>query len=237
MTDTDEHKPKKSKTVPIFGYWNIRGLAEATRMIFHYANIEFEDRRYQQGEAPEFDKTCWTSVKATVLGDYPSPNLPYLIDGETVMTQSNAIARYVGRKAGLSPTSEDEARQVDLLLDELADIRGTITRQSYNRDFETLKPAFTETSRKNFGVLEKFLGNGPWFAGQHLSIADFVAYETIQAALGILGLDFLSSFPKLQDFTQRFRQIPELAAYLASETHTKTQFNNKHSYTSVHGIC
>lgn len=74
---------------PIHGYWNIRGLGAQIRYMFHYLKVDFEDKEYVCGDAPEFDKTCWTDVKHTLGFEYP--NLPYLIDGETMLTETVAI--------------------------------------------------------------------------------------------------------------------------------------------------
>ena len=74
---------------PTLGYWKIRGLAAQIRYMFYYLNIDFEDTLYEAGDAPDFDKSCWTDVKETLGLEYP--NLPYLIDGETKLTETVAI--------------------------------------------------------------------------------------------------------------------------------------------------
>uniref|UniRef100_A0A8C3EZ05 glutathione transferase n=1 Tax=Chrysemys picta bellii TaxID=8478 RepID=A0A8C3EZ05_CHRPI len=45
---------------------------------------------------PDYDTSQWTNEKDKLGLDFP--NLPYLIDGQTKLTQSNAILRYVARK-------------------------------------------------------------------------------------------------------------------------------------------
>ena len=57
--------------------------------MFHYLNVNFEDRLYECGDTPDFDKSCWFDVKETLGFTYP--NLPYLIDGETKITETIAI--------------------------------------------------------------------------------------------------------------------------------------------------
>lgn len=80
-------------------YWAIRGLAQPIRLLLEYVQVPYEDKLFEQGKAPDFDKSCWFDVKDTILGDYPMPNLPYLIDGDLVITQSNAIVRHIARQA------------------------------------------------------------------------------------------------------------------------------------------
>lgn len=57
--------------------------------MFHYLNVDFEDTLYETGDAPDYDKSCWTDVKETLGLEYP--NLPYLIDGDTKLTETVAI--------------------------------------------------------------------------------------------------------------------------------------------------
>uniref|UniRef100_F1LBG7 Glutathione S-transferase 1 n=1 Tax=Ascaris suum TaxID=6253 RepID=F1LBG7_ASCSU len=69
-------------------YFNIRGLGEGARLIFHQAGVEFEDNRLSRED--------WPSLKPST----PFGQLPLLeVDGE-VLAQSTAIFRYLGRKFG-----------------------------------------------------------------------------------------------------------------------------------------
>ena len=78
------------------GYWNIRGLAESIRLLFHYLEIDYQEVLYDFGPAPDFNGDSWFNVKYTLGLDYP--NIPYLIDGDFKMTESNAILRYICEK-------------------------------------------------------------------------------------------------------------------------------------------
>jgi len=100
------------------GYWKIRGLAQAPRVLMTYADMKFENKMFAQTPAPrpvperlckghpfpdmqayDDSKKCWFDVKFDVMGDYHSPNLPFLIDGDVKLSETNAILRYIGRKA------------------------------------------------------------------------------------------------------------------------------------------
>ncbi|GFY41278.1 glutathione S-transferase [Trichonephila inaurata madagascariensis] len=70
------------------GYWNIRGLAQPIRYLLHHEKEDFEDRRYL------FTDNTWQNEKYALGLDFP--NLPYYIDGDTRITQSTAILRYLG---------------------------------------------------------------------------------------------------------------------------------------------
>jgi glutathione S-transferase len=64
----------------VFGYWDVRGIAGAQRALLAHLGVDYEDRQFAFGAAPDFDRSAWTSVKET-LG-IPFPNLPFIIDGD-----------------------------------------------------------------------------------------------------------------------------------------------------------
>eukprot|EP01090_Pellita_catalonica_P016786 TRINITY_DN4916_c0_g1_i1.p1 TRINITY_DN4916_c0_g1~~TRINITY_DN4916_c0_g1_i1.p1 ORF type:complete len:136 (+),score=18.63 TRINITY_DN4916_c0_g1_i1:50-409(+) len=108
----------ESKKITI-AYWKIRGLAQAIRLLCAYTKTPVNDVRYEQGDPPELSRKLWYDVKET-LG-LPFPNLPYLIDGDVKITQSNAVLRYVANKSKpeLLGTTPAEKAYVDMTLDQV----------------------------------------------------------------------------------------------------------------------
>lgn len=84
------------KSKPTLGYWNIRGLGAPIRYLFYYLGVDFEDKQYPYGPAPEYSRDAWMNEKFT-LG-IEMPNLPYLIDDEIRMSESVAIMKYICMK-------------------------------------------------------------------------------------------------------------------------------------------
>ena len=77
-------------TKPTLGYWKIRGLGQQIRYMFAYLNVPFEDKQYEFKGTPEnLDRSNWTDAKFLLGLEYP--NLPYLIDGDTKLTETKAI--------------------------------------------------------------------------------------------------------------------------------------------------
>jgi glutathione S-transferase len=64
-----------------------------------YCQLPWCDELYKQ-EGPDslrpFDKSCWFDVKDSMGMTFPG--LPYLVDGDNKLSQSQAILRYVARK-------------------------------------------------------------------------------------------------------------------------------------------
>ena len=79
------------------GYWKIRGLGANIRLQLAYSGInDYNMVEYEQGDAPDFDSSCWFNVKPTLGLSFP--NLPYLIDGDFNLTETMAIHRYLADK-------------------------------------------------------------------------------------------------------------------------------------------
>lgn len=61
--------------------------------------------------------------------------LPYYVDGDIKLTQSNAILRYIARKHNLIGTTEKEIERVDLMENEIGDFRMGFVMLCYNPNF------------------------------------------------------------------------------------------------------
>ncbi|GBN62907.1 Glutathione S-transferase [Araneus ventricosus] len=91
---------------PILGYWDLRGLAEPIRYLLHYKKVDFEDKRYT------LDKEAWQKEKFNLGLEFP--NLPYYMEGDTKITQSTAILRYLAHKYGLDGKDDKQKLRVSV---------------------------------------------------------------------------------------------------------------------------
>ncbi|XP_036623688.1 glutathione S-transferase Mu 1-like isoform X1 [Trichosurus vulpecula] len=164
----------------ILGYWDIRGLAHAIRLLLEYTGANYEEKVYHFGDAPDFDKSQWLDVKFSLGLDFP--NLPYLIDGDHKITQSNAILRYIARQYNLCGETEEECIRVDMLENHVMDIRLQLSRVCHNPNFEILKIEYLEQLPGQLRLFSVFLGKWTWFAGDKSlsSIAAYLASERCQ---------------------------------------------------------
>nr|XP_060629239.1 glutathione S-transferase Mu 1-like [Anolis sagrei ordinatus] len=201
------------------GYWDIRGLAHATRLLLEYTETPYEEIRYRFGEAPDFDTSQWTSVKEKLGLDFP--NLPYLIDGERKLTQSNAILRYLARKHKMCGETEEEIVRMDILENQIWDFRVSLGRISYNPDFEKLKPEFIEQLPWKLKLFSQFLGERNWFAENKITYIDFLAYDILDVHR-IFQPNCLDQFKNLKDFLDRFEALDKISAYMKSDRFLRT---------------
>ncbi|XP_043732202.1 glutathione S-transferase Mu 1-like isoform X8 [Cervus elaphus] len=147
----------------ILGYWDIRGLAHAIRLLLEYTDSNYEEKKYTMGDTPDYNKSQWLNEKSKLGLDFP--NLPYLIDGTHKLTQSNAILRHIARKHNMCGETEEEKIRVDLLENQVMDVRLHMARICYSPDFEKLKPGYLKEIPGRMKLFSVFLGKRCWFAG------------------------------------------------------------------------
>ncbi|KAK8739209.1 hypothetical protein OTU49_003533 [Cherax quadricarinatus] len=208
---------------PVLGYWNIRGLAQPIRLLLEYTGTEFEDKFYVCGPAPDYDKSCWFDIKEDLGLDFP--NLPYYIDGDVKITQSNAILRYISRKHDLVGKTEEEKIRVDILENQAMDFRNGFVRLCY-LEFNLQKQRYLDALPKTIKTFSEFLGTRPWFAGDNITFVDFLMYELLDQHLQ-LDDTCLKNAKNLQEFQKRFEDLEPIKKYMASPRFMKAPLNNK----------
>ena len=99
------------------GYWSIRGLAAPLRMMMMHANVPFHSATYDvvAKEGGGWDISDWSSQKPALKAKNPLMNLPYLVDGDVVVAQTNACFLYLGRKLKMLGSNELELTECKLI--------------------------------------------------------------------------------------------------------------------------
>lgn len=140
------------------------GRAEPIRICFHAAGIEFEDVRISFQEFMEQRKSLRFNC------------VPVLeIDG-TVVTQSNAMCRYIGKMAGLYPEDGLQALYCDEAIGAVEDLLHSIVH-TFGLEGDELKAAREKLVDGWLSVFLKGLGEvlergGDYVADNRLTVAD-----------------------------------------------------------------
>ncbi|KAJ2673592.1 hypothetical protein GGI25_004647 [Coemansia spiralis] len=152
-----------------FKYFNVIGLAEASRLLLCAANVDWVE------ENPE-----WPQEKA----NQPFGRLPVLIeksaDGspDFVLSESGTIERYLARKYSLIPSDPKQESRQEQLRDQMADI--TVTYLAARQGNADSKSKFDELTAKLKEVLAKALkenGSNGHFLGEKLTYIDLCIYS------------------------------------------------------------
>jgi len=112
-----------SATIQV-SYWNIRGLGAPLRMMMMYSGTPFKSESYQVTEKAEggLEFSSWFDKKPALKEKNPLINLPYIIDGDVIVTQSNACLSYLGRKTGMMGDNAGEEAQCEQVANILCDV-------------------------------------------------------------------------------------------------------------------
>lgn len=210
------------------GYWKIRGLAGALRMICEYTKTDYKNSMYPvTGEPGKWDLTSWFGVKPALQEKNPLMNLPYIVDGDVVVTQSNSCLSYLGRKFNLNGANDTEVTRCEQMLCQIMDLRNDSVRLFYN------KAAYDEGAEKwvttgihgHLGKLNNFmkLNKTAFAAGDKPTVADFHLFEIIDHNCELAKFwkkeNPLDKHAELKAFHAAFKALPELAGYFKSDNY------------------
>ena len=192
------------------------GRAEAVRIAFHAAAIDFEDKRISFSEFGEMRTST------------PFNSVPVLeIDGIAV-TQSNPMARYVGKLAGLYPEDDLQALYCDEVMAALEDLTHYIVRTFGLQDDE-LQQAREKLADGWMSVYLRGLGGlltrggGEYFADNRMTVADLRTFVQIRSLcagkLDHIPTDIVHrEAPNLVEHMERIKSEPRVAAYYADRS-------------------
>ena len=113
------------------------------------------------------DKQYWKDEKPKLAQGAGLPfggNLPFLVDGDTKLVQSNTILRHIGRKYNLmGDGSPAQDSTIDLLLDQMGDFDDTFTMMCYGSYSDGGKESYVaEKLPTLLAQLAEVLGDKPF---------------------------------------------------------------------------
>lgn len=217
-------------------YFDIRGLAETTRVLFAASKTPYEDIRlsltfgtpgdFSTISRPEFDK-----AKAAGELDVSLGKVPYLdVDG-VKFGQSKAIERFVAKQVGMMGASDIEAAQIEQLCESVIDFKAAYTKAKGTQGDDEKKAAvdkfFAEGLPDSNKLAEKSLpaAPGPWLVGSKMSLADIVFYQFLAAPKGFFdntegAKASFQDCPRIKAAMEAVDANPELKAYFAARKDT-----------------
>jgi len=147
-------------------YFDGRGLAEVSRLLFAVTGTQFEDHRIPY----EADRKSWLAVKET----FPFLKVPELVvDGEHI-AQSKAIERFLAKRFGMFGASDIETAKIDAFSEQIRDI-SLAYNQARGND-EKVAKFWAEEFPSNINILQKNAGSNGHFVGDKLTLPDVQFY-------------------------------------------------------------
>jgi glutathione S-transferase len=114
----------------VLGYWNIRGLAERVRLLLEYLKVPYTQVIY----TPETEDEWFVKLKPEYLKKNPAANLPYLVDGDKVISESEAILVYLchrEKRTDLLGENIDEQTQIATVMGVYKDLMRSFASFAY----------------------------------------------------------------------------------------------------------
>ena len=238
----DPLRPDNPTRHPTLGYHKIRGLGAPLRMMLYAKKQNFRHVAY----GTDCNQKWFKEDKELLKKKNSCANLPYIVDGGLVVSQSNTCALYLGRRLGIDDGMSGTYQTYNhTVLDQTYDLRNDLMKVVYpfgttktRQDFEAAaKKHFERNVRTHFTKLEGFC-IGPFMTGVKPRSGDFVLWEMLDQHIILaraLDLDdWLGECPKLATLHSSMRALPELADYFAAPCYAEWSHNSP-AYTHFTG--
>ena len=202
---------------PILGYWHIRGLAEGIRYLLDYLNVDFENKTYIQGPAPDFDRSSWESVYEHLGMHFP--NLPYFWDGDLKISETLAIYQYIASQYGpaLAGSTNKERAEINQLGGVLHDLKFWLAGTCYSPDFPEKRDSIVQEGKDWLAYIGKFLGDKQFLIGDQITYPDFIFFESMEMINAISPGAVHAAGEKLELYRARIAALPQLQARITGQ--------------------
>nr|ABR09271.1 glutathione S-transferase 1 [Laminaria digitata] len=198
----------------ILSYFDIPALGEPLRLALAMSGQAWEDKRVSKEE--------FMAIKPSL----PYNQLPTLEVGGTLIPQSLAQMRYIGKIGGLYSEDPIEAAFADAAMEAVIDmhfhLRPTVHEQDPAKKLE-MRKAMTDNYLPTWlGNLERALkaAGGSYFAGGKLSIGDIYVVARLnwlkRGALDGIPDTIVDDFPLLSALVQSVMSEEKIVKYLES---------------------
>lgn len=187
---------------------------EEIRLALTLAGQPFEDNR--------IDGVTFASLKPKL----PFSTVPvFEVEGHSIIGQTNAALRLIGRQHGLYPDDVFEAARHDTLMDAVEDLRHKISptmRIQDVREKQQARQLLSQTYIPQWGRgIESLLGEGPFVAGSRPGVADiklYMAHRWISgASVDDIPGNAFDAFPKLNAVANAVKALPAVEAWYAAK--------------------
>jgi glutathione S-transferase len=197
---------------PTLSYFELRGRAEASRLLLGDLGVEFIDRRVTSPEE-------WAALKREV----PFASLPRYQDDRVDLTQSHAILRYLARTHGLVGVDGggDAAGWAvyDEIQEVLSEAQEHLWRFAWEADYQSKKQRYADGILRWFlGTLQRWYsahGAGEYWVGDTVSHIDYLAFTYLDEVRAFFP-ETLAGAELLATFHARMQARPRIAEYIDS---------------------
>ena len=164
----------------------------------------------------DYGRQFGNTADSSYLAMNPTGKVPTLVDGETVIWESNTILRYVAARhgSGYLPAEPAVRAHAETWMDwQLASLNAPYleifkeTRKPEGKRSPSL-PKLADTLADHLLLLDSHLGKQDWLAGGDLTLAEFALGPIIHRCL-----NFPIDLPALDNLSRWHKSLKERAAF------------------------
>lgn len=182
---------------PTLAYWKIRGFACGMQYLFKHLGVDYNWKTYEQTVNPDgtISVANWTDEKFKLGLDFP--NIPYIIDGDFKVSESNACYEYICAKWKPEYLGKDpeERGRLAMIFGVWMNLRNGVVFKCYSGSID--RSPNLECIDKFLPGIYKFLGNNKFIIGNNVVWLDFAFYELINLMV-FLKPDLFDVYPNLK---------------------------------------
>lgn len=196
-----------------FGYWGIQGLGQSIRYLLITADAKYTEKSYS-------DFNEWFGKdKPELFKQTPFANLPYLKDGDKVMTQSGCILRYLGHKLDFCPEKNDVQGKIncEVVYGVLTDLWAKWVKLIFDKaNYEANKEAAHTQILALFTQVNNHLNTHKFVAGEKLTWCDFFLFTLLTVFTKYSKK--IAALSNLAQYMENFNSAagPKLVSYVAA---------------------
>ena len=215
-------------------YFNVRGLAETSRMLFALNNQNGDREEYEDFRYPleVLDMIKYEMVKEEFDNDKKEGKLiqslnkvPFLeIEGQ-VIPQSKAIERFLAKRFGMIGDNDLEAARIDSICEcvrDFKDMYQKVRSADPDKKDSEMHQWFTITLVERLTLLENLLGDDGFSVGTKLSLSDVVLYSFITSFFDNKEASMNATLiaPRLRKVVDRVGNEPLMVEWLEKRPQT-----------------
>lgn len=203
-------------------YFNVKGLAETSRILFALGNIKYKDFRFPFNiidsknhiyEKKEFEKIKNEGKLKISMNKLPILEITTSDGKRHYIPQSKSIERYIAKKCNLMGSNEIEEARVDAICECIRDIK---ERYKMHEDKESY---FEDMFENELNLLvDVFDKDKLYCVGDKLSLADVLLYTFITQYFTEdnknRSLDISSNNYRIRNIVIKVAECPEVIEWL-----------------------
>jgi len=192
---------------PTLTYFDMRGRAEAIRLLFTDQGIPFMDRRIRSADS-------WQALRRSL----PLQVLPHYADPRLSLTQSHAILRYLASSVGLMAADPVSQAPYDELHHAIAEVQEALWLFAWRDEYKSQPEAFvTGELGPHLESLQRLYlrDDSDFWVGGKISHVDYLAYTLIDELQAFFP-HALAEHEALVGFQAQIAARPRISAYIGS---------------------